>query len=156
MWNDERLLNRIEEFRADLRIQKMDEFIQHGRTTTLQHVIRVAALALWFNKVLRAGVNEDDLFLAAILHDYYLYDWHTFGDKLHGYHHPYIAAQNAARDFNASHAVQRMIETHMWPLNIRDIPRSRGAWILTLSDKVISTQETVAGFFVARNRLAEG
>ncbi|MCR4781361.1 MAG: HD domain-containing protein [Lachnospiraceae bacterium] len=155
MWNERRIIERLDEILKDARIKKMDEFIQHGRTTTLEHSISVARFACFLNAKTGMRVDEEELFLAAMLHDYFLYDWHTKGDKLHGYHHPYIAAENAAKDFGVSEFVQSMIRTHMWPLNLRDIPRSRGAWILTFSDKVISAQETMNGLFGPKVEIAD-
>jgi uncharacterized protein len=150
MWDEETFLKKLEELRSDSRIQKMGSFFQHGNTTTLEHVTKVARLSYKLNHKWGTKVDEKELLLAAFLHDYFLYDWHTFGDKLHGYHHPYIAAEKAAADFDISENVQAMIRTHMWPLNFRDIPRSRGAWILTLSDKLISTHETIYDRFKKR------
>ena len=83
----------------DQKALRMKKYIQHGKVTTYSHSLRVAKTAFALNRSLHAGCDERRLVRAAFLHDYFLYDWHTHGDKLHGYHHPEIAAENAARDF---------------------------------------------------------
>ncbi len=123
--------------------QILKTFIQHGQVTTYDHCVRVARTAFNLNRALHAGAEEKELVEACLLHDYYLYDWHHSGDHLHGYHHPFIAAENASRDFQADQLVQEAIRTHMWPLNIRRIPHSKTGWLLTLSDKICSLDETL-------------
>ncbi len=123
--------------------QSLKAFIQHGRVTTYDHCLSVAWSAFLMNRRLHLGADERELVAACLLHDYYLYDWHTRGDRLHGLHHPAIAARCAERDFQVSPAVQDAIRSHMWPLTPVQIPRSRIAWLLTLSDKICSASETL-------------
>ena len=127
----------------DPRCLKMKEYIQHGRINTYDHCMDVARTSYWLGKKFRLQLHEEELVRGAFLHDYYLYDWHHSGDHLHGYHHPFIAAENASRDFQADQLVQEAIRTHMWPLNIRRIPHSKTGWLLTLSDKICSLDETL-------------
>ena len=127
----------------DIRVRRMSQYIQHGSTTTYDHVLRVARTAYRLNHILHLKADDHSLIRASILHDYYLYDWHQQGDRLHGYHHARIAADNALRDFAISPAEQAMIQSHMWPLNLFSIPLSRGGWLLTIADKIASVQETV-------------
>lgn len=133
----------MKELADNPRIQKMKEYIQHGNTTTYSHVFRVARFAARLDRFFPGEKRSDELIIAAILHDYYLYDWHNHGDHLHGFHHPYIAADNAIKDFHVSKNVADAIKSHMWPLNILEVPKSRNAWILTISDKIVSAEETV-------------
>ena len=89
----------IRELSADPRAQKMKDYIQHGTVTTYDHCMDVARTSFSINRKLHLHAPEKELVTAAFLHDYFLYDWHDHGDRLHGYHHPDIAADNAARDF---------------------------------------------------------
>ena len=75
---------------------RMKEYIQHGTITTHEHCVDVARCAFKLNRKLHLHADEKALVEAGYLHDYYLYDWHTRGDKLHGYHHPAIAAGGLA------------------------------------------------------------
>lgn len=57
----------------------MKHFIQHGVITTYDHSLSVAAIAFWFNRRWRLGADEERLIRCAILHDFFLYDWHGSG-----------------------------------------------------------------------------
>lgn len=127
----------------DPRCLRMKQFIQHGRITTYDHCMSVARESFRLNRELHMHADERRLVTAAFLHDYFLYDWHTHGDRLHGYHHPEIAARNAARDFHISSKTQRIIAAHMWPLTLFHAPSSREAWLVTLADKICSAEETL-------------
>ena len=75
----------INEIKSDSKSMKMKDFIQHGRVTTYDHCIRVAAISFWIAKKLKLNCNLDSLVKGAFLHDYYLYDWHDYkGAKLAG------------------------------------------------------------------------
>lgn len=134
---------------SDRAVCSMDEFIQHGTTTTLEHCLSVVSASCAIAERLHLRVNYKDLTVGALLHDFYLYDWHTHQDEgaLHGFAHPRIACRNAAMRFHISPEVQHIIRTHMWPLTLRSVPRSREAIIVCLADKYCSTLETVSGFW---------
>lgn len=74
-----------------------NSFIQHGSVSVHSHSIRVAECSLKLEKFLeKLGIHchERDLVRGALLHDYFLYDWHDkySHEKLHGFHHPNVAA----------------------------------------------------------------
>ena len=133
----------------DPRALRMKRYVQHGSISTYDHCLRVARLSYAIARRLPVSVEERSLVRAAFLHDYFLYDWHTKGDHLHGYHHAAIAAENAERDFGLSEKEMHIIKSHMWPLNRFSVPDSKEGWIVTLSDKICSLQETV---FLRRGR----
>lgn len=128
---------------GDPRVLRMRQYIQHGRVTTYDHCLAVARTSYELNLRLHLHAHVGELLRAAFLHDYFLYDWHTRGDHLHGYHHPGIAAGNADRDFHLTKRERSCIETHMWPLTLFHMPSSKEAWIITLADKICSTRETL-------------
>lgn len=56
-----------------------NSFIQHGSVSVHSHSIRVAECSLKLEKFLeKLGIHchERDLVRGALLHDYFLYDWH--------------------------------------------------------------------------------
>lgn len=134
-----------EEYITNEDVQRMQEYIQHGKTTTYEHCVRVAKKSLIINRKYKLGADEDELIAAAMLHDFYLYDWHEKSDdhKWHGYHHASKALENAKAYFGIGPRVSSAIYSHMWPLNLTRIPKNRVAWILCLADKLVSTEETV-------------
>ena len=92
-------------------------------------------------------VNEKALVRGALLHDYFLYDWHEKDDahKWHGFHHADTAWKNAMRDLpDLNEVEQDMIRCHMFPLNVVP-PKYMEGWILCCADKICSGVETVEG-----------
>ena len=81
-----------------------------------------------------------------MLHDFYLYDWHHKDNgehDWHGYIHADIASKNAKEYLHADKKVQEIIKSHMWPLNLTKVPKSKEAWIVCVADKCISLKETL-------------
>jgi uncharacterized protein len=126
-------------------VQRMGGFIQHGNVTTLDHVVRVARCAFGWSQRFHLRVNERDLVAGALLHDFYLYDWHAPHPATphHATRHPLYAAENAARVFGANDAVLAIVRTHMWPLPPTRVPASREALLVSLADKYCSLYETL-------------
>lgn len=126
-------------------VQRMGGFIQHGNVTTLAHVVRVARCAFGWSQRFHLRVNERDLVAGALLHDFYLYDWHAPHPATphHATRHPLYAAENAARVFGANDAVLAIVRTHMWPLPPTRVPASREALLVSLADKYCSLYETL-------------
>ena len=91
------------------------------------------------------NVDLKAILIAAVLHDYYLYDWRKDRSKLkkHGSNHPYVAAENAYRDFNVDEFVQKIIKAHMWPINLKEFPNSTEARIVNLADDHIALKEAL-------------
>lgn len=57
--------------------------------------------------------------------------------------HPYTAAKNAEKDFGIHEPVKKVIESHMWPVNVRNFPKSKEARIISNADKSIYLKEIV-------------
>jgi HD superfamily phosphodiesterase len=52
------------------------KFIQHGRVTVYKHSVSVAMMCLMLAHKFNIEVDEASLVRGALLHDYFLYDWH--------------------------------------------------------------------------------
>lgn len=126
-------------------VQSMQRFVQHGRTSTYAHSVNVVKLSYWLNKKFHLNADERALLTGALLHDFYLYDWHEKSDwhKWHGFSHPFRAAGNACRIFHIGKRERQIIESHMWPLTLRHVPETREAAIVCIADKCCSFYETV-------------
>ena len=129
----------------DERVQSMSKYIQHGKVTTLTHSLRVAKLCYQLDRFFHTHCDKQVLLQAALLHDFYLYDWHQKDDdhRWHGFHHAEKAVKNAKTHFGIDEKTASCIAAHMWPLTLRKWPRYKEAWILTLADKLISIKETI-------------
>lgn len=64
-------------------------FFQHGTVTVFDHSVAVALMCLQLAALLRLRTDTRSLVRGALLHDYFLYDWHIKekGRPLHGTHH---------------------------------------------------------------------
>lgn len=106
-------------------------FIQHGTMSVHAHVISVAHASLAMaGRLERLGVRIDraSLIRGALLHDYFLYDWHDPdpSHRLHGFTHPFAALARAEEDFEdltarAQHHLPSHVPTGPHPSHL---PRS--------------------------------
>ena len=121
--------------------------VQHGTFSVFDHSLFVTSMCIRISKKFRIKVNERALIRGAMLHDYFLYDWHepVKQNRLHGFKHPKIALENAMREYALGRIEQNMILRHMFPLTLKP-PKYREAIILCISDKICATYETVGGF----------
>ena len=142
-------INIITAAAAHSRLSKTALFIQHGSTPCLLHCIAVAyycyRLAEHF-KPLKS--HETELVRGALLHDYFLYDWHKKDDghRWHGFRHGKTAARNAKRDYRLNRLEEYIIARHMFPLTVLP-PKSKEGWMVCLADKWCAAEETVRPFF---------
>ncbi len=123
------------------------ECIQHGNVTVFEHSVNVAEISIAFAEKLPITVNEESLIKGALLHDYFLYDWHNKEQSpgLHGFKHPYIALKNAEEDYDLNDIEKNIILRHMFPL-VPIPPRCKEAWIVCVADKYCALGETVSGW----------
>lgn len=130
---------------ANPNVQRMDGFIQHGSVSTLDHCLRVSRTSLRLARGLHLHVDEKRLVEGALLHDFFLYDWHDRSTSMphHATMHPVYAAKNARELLGADEAVQDIIRTHMWPLPPGRVPTSTEAWLVCVADKACSLHETL-------------
>ena len=125
------------------KVQSMRGYLQHGDTTTLDHAIAVAYYSLMLDRKWNLNCDKSSLVRGALLHDYFLYDWHQPHKEygLHGFTHPFTALRNAVQDFNLNAVERNMIARHMFPL-VPIPPRYRESMIVCLADKFCSLNET--------------
>ena len=126
-------------------VRQMCRYRQHGGVSTFDHCRNVAGMSLRMNRRFHLHSDEAALVRGAMLHDFYLYDWHMPdpSHRLHGFCHPERAARNDVSYFNAGVKEQQIIRSHMWPLTLTKIPRCREAWIVCLADKCCAVTETL-------------
>ena len=142
----EQLYAILQQYDENPQVQRMREFIQHGDVTTYQHCKNVVRVSFWLNRRLHLHADETSLAVGALLHDFYLYDWHekSTWHRWHGFSHPSRAWKNARRHFPMGAKEENIIRSHMWPLIPWQIPKSREAVIVCLADKCCSLYETTA------------
>ena len=142
-------------FLNDEKIKKMKNIRMHRGSNCYEHSFKVAKKAIRVaNRSTHKNLKYEVILIGAILHDYYLYDWREDKKKRkrHGRNHPLIASENAAKDFKISNDVRKIIETHMWPINMRLYPKTREAKIVSICDKAVSLGESLTSIAFKKKR----
>lgn len=133
----------ILEIAAHPLVVQMKQYPQHGKTDCYRHCLHVAYYNYWICTFL--GLRAQEAARAGMLHDLFLYDWHTHaketGERFHGIRHPKRAMEIAQANFQLSDLERDMILKHMWPLTIIP-PRYPESFVICLVDKFCSICET--------------
>ena len=143
--NDAQYMDIVKDILSSDIFKKLAGFVQHGSTSTMEHSINVSYTTYLVCKKL--NLDYKSAARAALLHDFYLYDWHRpakeIGTHFHGFTHPYTAAKNAKKYFGITDKEAGMIKTHMFPFTPIP-PLSREGWVLTMADKTTSVNEIIS------------
>lgn len=139
---DEEYLECVGDILAHPVFQSMDQYFQHGNTTCKTHCIQVSYLS--FRICRNRGWDYRSAARAGLLHDLFLYDWHTHaretGEHFHGFTHPRKAMNNAVHYFGISEMEQNLILRHMWPLTPIP-PRYIEGYVVLCADKFCGLAE---------------
>ena len=132
------------------------EFVHHGIDNSVyDHSVAVARLA--YRMALALHLTESEVISvtrAALLHDFFGYDWHDEWFKrflrhyrgvrrlthMHAFVHGALAAKRASRYFALTDRQRDAIVAHMFPLAPM-APRSKEGWIVTAADKIVAAVE---------------
>ena len=140
--NDQEYLACVSDILESPVFQSMDNYIQHGHTTCRAHCIQVSYMS--YRICRKHGWDFVAAARAGLLHDLFLYDWHTHaketGNYFHGYTHPRVAMENAVKYFDIPEKEQKIILRHMWPLTIVP-PSSMAGMAIVYADKFCSLSE---------------
>lgn len=123
------------------KVKEMKKYPHHRNIDTHFHSVYVSYNVFKISKKLNLDFKE--ITRAALLHDFYLYDWHiTKHEEKHAWYHPKQAVKNTQKYIgNLSEMQKEMILYHMWPL--AKTPRSIGGFILTFCDKHCANMDLV-------------
>ena len=137
------------------KVLEMGKYIQHGSTTTLEHCINVSYNSYKMAKLL--GLDYISVARGALLHDFFLYDWHLVSEKKlfkkHGFVHAKIALENAKQFFELNDVEMDIIEKHMWPLNLTKLPKYRESVLVSVIDKCVSSSEVLHPYVHKLNQM---
>lgn len=134
----------VKEIFTTEQVAEMKNYIQHGNTTTLTHCLAVAYYSYIAALKLPFPFDRRSIVRGAMLHDFYLYDWHipAQSQRFHGFVHPNIASKNARKYFKLNKLEIDIIECHMWPLTFRKFPTKKEVFLVCMVDKYCSLAET--------------
>ena len=139
-----RLVSRmLEKMHKTSRIGENKKFIQHGTTSVYTHCRNVAFMSLKLARKFHVKVDSSSMVRGALLHDYFLYDWHDPEKcvKWHGFTHPKIALENALKVYDLNDIEKDVIERHMFPLTIKP-PKTKEGFLVSIADKLCGIYET--------------
>lgn len=144
MRNENLFEHLAEPIRDSEKFAECKQFIQHGAISVYEHSVAVARMSFAIAEIFKLS-DKRSLIRAALLHDFFLYDWHVPERmwSFHGWTHPVTAANNARLYFNVTDKEWSLIRTHMWPYTLLHPPKYREGWIICLADKVVSIVETL-------------
>lgn len=138
IYNDKKFMNLASPILTHKEFLKTKSIIHHGNTR-YNHSVRVAYISYTLSKIL--GGDLKSTVRAGTLHDFFL----VRGDNVATstkmlLEHPTIAKENAINYFGINEKEQNIIESHMFPIS-NVIPKSKEAWIVTFSDKLVAMIE---------------
>ena len=138
------VLQLAEKLEGESRLGMERRYYQHGVTTIFQHSINVACVSCKIAEKYHLDVDYYALIRGALLHDYFLYDWHVKdrSHRFHGFSHPRRALENADKEFQLTETERNMIYCHMFPLTPIP-PSTKEAWIVCVADKICALSETM-------------
>lgn len=139
IYNDKAFMNIASPILNHQEFLKTKSIVHHGNTR-YNHSVRVAYVAYKLSKYL--GCDVKSTVRGGALHDFFLVrdDKNILASTKMLIEHPTIAKNNAIKYFGVSDKEQNIIESHMFPVS-SVVPKSKEAWLVTLSDKIVSMLE---------------
>lgn len=120
------------------------KFMQHGNVSVYEHSLKVCYLSVRIAKTFGINIDMKALVRGALLHDFFLYDWHIYDDshRFHAFSHARCAYENAKKEFKLGKIEKDIIVKHMFPMNLTP-PKYKESMIVCLADKLSATHETI-------------
>ncbi len=120
------------------------DYMQHGNVSVYEHSLKVCYLSIRIAKAFNLDVDMKALVRGALLHDFFLYDWHVpdKSHRLHAFSHARRAYENAKKEFDLGNIEKDIIIKHMFPVNI-SLPKYKETVIVCIADKLSATHETI-------------
>jgi len=123
----------------------LQQSYRHHTSTLYDHSLLVAYYAFLVSD--RLGLDVRSTIRGALLHDFFLYDWHEEGKarpkplhRKHGFTHAMTACRNAAFYFSLNAKEKDIIKKHMFPLNVRP-PLYLESWVVNTVDSYVTIKE---------------
>lgn len=136
---DEEFMVLIKAYIQNINFISLKENGHHNGISVYNHLLAIAYLTY----KIKDKKNKKDAVIGALLHDYYLYNWHLRERKhrFHSVRHPHIALKNARNDFELSKKSEDIILKHMFPVTFYLIPKYTDTWLVSFIDKYVSFLE---------------
>ena len=141
IYNDEQFMDAASDILNHKEFSKTKNIVHHGNTR-YNHCVRVSYIAYKLSKL--AGCDTKAAIRGGLLHDFFLErdDKSILSETKMWVKHPTIAKENAIKYFNVNIKEQNIIESHMFPIS-NVMPKTKEAWLVSLSDKIVALMEGV-------------
>ncbi len=140
---DETFYAIVEDIMEHTSVQEMKEISQHSKhISRFDHCLYVAYTSYVICNQL--GLDAEAAARAGMLHDFHEHDArftkHAFRLL---FTHPIHALKQSSELFELSNLEKNIIESHMWPVTISKLPKSREAFIVNAVDTLCAALEMV-------------
>ncbi len=145
--DDDAFLSSIKDILTDDNFLECKYYMHHGNTSCYEHQLSVAYYT--YKMCNKLGLRSEEAARGALLHDFFLYDWHILDKekrKHHATNHPKVALENAKKYFDLTDMQEDIIIKHMWPLTILP-PKYMETFIVTIADKMCCIMEVLTSLF---------
>ncbi len=123
-------------------VQEMRNIIHHvDEVSCLDHSLFVAYLTYRISRFFRMDYIAATR--GALLHDLHLQDWSLTNIKKPErlLIHPAMALENANKLYELSEIEKDIIITHMWPVTITKVPKTKESVVVNCADKICAVYE---------------
>lgn len=112
--------------------------------TRYEHCLSVSYIALELADKLRANVDRRSMVRGALLHDFFMYDWHDPGNLrlMHGFTHAKEALQNAQKEFELND-IERDVTKSTCFREYRGFRAIKETVLVSAADKISAVLETM-------------
>lgn len=147
---DEEYMSYISDIYNDEHFKIMKTYPHHDKYTRMDHCLHVSySTYLWLKKHIPKYKYMREACRGSLLHDFFLYDWHTENPFpipcVHAWKHPERAYLDAKKFFKLNVMEKDIILTHMFPVSV-EIPWSKAAWMVVIFDKYWAFREGFTTF----------
>ena len=137
--------NIINDIRLNEKVKEMNNYMQHSSTSCYNHCLHVAYYTYLICK--KFGLDYFSASRAAMLHDFFLYDWHDHRKvnsfrELHAFSHPKIALENSLKNFTLNDLEKDVI------VKLYRISKDEIEYILETPNHKKGTPRPSRGFFI--------
>lgn len=142
IYDDYEYKNIVNDILCNREFKKLDDYKHHG-INRIEHSRRVSFISYKLCK--RLGLDYVSAARGGLLHDFFLnkYVKKERTDLL--LNHPTIALYNSKKHFNLNNIEMDVIKSHMFPVNIKYIPKYRESYIVSFVDKLACVYERIIG-----------
>lgn len=127
-----------------------NEFIKlkncpHHKINRLEHSKRVSYLSYKISKKLK--LDYKSVARAGLLHDFFLNNYKEENKLNLLVNHPSKALNNSQKYYNLNDKEINIIESHMFPINIKKYPMYKESIIVSIVDKLVGVYDKLYAYF---------